>query len=97
MSDHPYLDIVILKNPCTGALEQMPVAMVNAYVPYASDLHLEDAARAAAIRDDEEATNLILSIKLDEHDADYRRVITQPEMPEGAGYDTLSVQPPSLR
>jgi hypothetical protein len=97
MTDHTYLDIVIIKNPVNGCVEQLPVAMVNAYVPYASDLHLEDAAKVAAIRDDEEATNLILSIVLDERAADYRRVITPPEFSDGAGYDGLSIESPSLR
>lgn len=95
--EHPYLDIVILKNPCTGALEQMPVAMITAYVPYCAFLRLEEAAKVAAIRDDEAATNLLFSIILDERNTEYRRVITPPELPEGAGFDLLAVEPPSLR
>ena len=82
MSDHPYLDIVILKNPVTRKLEQIPVAMIAAYVPFASFLHLEEAARVAAIRDDEAATNLLLSM-----DTEY----LSDQFSEGTGYDRLSV------
>lgn len=83
--EHPYLDIAILKNPVNVDLEQMPVAMVNAYVPYAPGLRLEEAARVAAIRDDEAATNLLLSIN------------TEHQTEEGAGFDRLAVEAPSLR
>lgn len=77
--NHPYLDIVLLKNPVNGAMEQMPIAMVNAYVPFASFLHLEDAAKVAAIRDQEESDNLFISIH------------TEYQTEEGTGYDRLSV------
>lgn len=87
--EHSYLDIVILKNPCTGALEQMPVAMVNAYVPFASYLHLEEAAKVAAIRDDEAAINLKLSCVDTEYQAE--------TIPEGTFTDILATEPPSLR
>ena len=80
MTEHPYLDIVILKNPCTGELEQMPVAMVAAYMPYASYLHLEEAARVAAIRDDEAAVNLQLSCI----DTEYLSI-------DATGFDRLAV------
>ncbi len=88
MSEHPYLDIVVLKNPVTRELEQMPVAMIAAYVPFASYLCLEEAAKVAAIRDDEAAMNLLLSM-----DTEY----LVDQFPEGAGFDILSVEPPSLR
>ena len=55
-------DIVIFINPITEEMETMPVEMICAYVPFASDLYLEDAAKVAAIRDDEAATNLLLSM-----------------------------------
>jgi len=42
-------------NPFNQAFEMMPLAMVNAYVPYASHLNLEEAAKVAAIRDTDEA------------------------------------------
>lgn len=92
--EHPNLDIVVLKNPCTGALEQMPVAMVNAYVPFATDLHLEDAARVAAIRDDESACNLLLSIVSVQHPEalnEFEKIV------DGTAFDRLAVEPPSLR
>jgi hypothetical protein len=73
------MNTVIFVNPITGKIEQMPVAMVAAYVPYSEELHLEDAAKVAAVRDDEAATNLLLSIVVDDHDTEYRRVITPPE------------------
>jgi hypothetical protein len=53
--------IVIFVNLITEHIEQMPVAMINAYVPFATHLHLEEAANVAAIRDDEAARNLELS------------------------------------
>lgn len=53
---------VVYLDPFNGRIAVMPVAMVSAYAPYASDLNLEDAARVAAIRDAESATNLLLSI-----------------------------------
>lgn len=56
------LDTVIFKNPITGQVEQMPVAMIGAYLPCSDHLCLEEAARVAAIRDDEAATNLLLSV-----------------------------------
>lgn len=55
-------DNVVFVNPITNRIEQMSVAMICAYVPFASDLKLEEAARVAAIRDEEAATNLLLSI-----------------------------------
>jgi hypothetical protein len=66
----------------------MPVEMIAAYVPFATFLRLEEAAKVAAIRDDEAATNL----KLSALDTEY-----QGATPEGAGYDILAVEPPSLR
>jgi len=54
-------DLVIFTNPITGRVEQMPVAMIGAYVAHAEHLHLEEAAKVAAIRDDEAAANLELS------------------------------------
>lgn len=74
-------------NPITHAFDTMPLAMVQAYVPHAEHLNLEEAARVAAIRDDEAATNLLLSIKL---------VDLFVPIHEGAR-DELSVEPLSLR
>jgi hypothetical protein len=82
MSNVPFI------NPFTGAFEKMPVEMIAAYCSYASFLRLEEAAKVAAIRDDEAATNLKLSCI----DTEYLGAI-----PEGAGFDILSVEPPSLR
>ena len=53
---------VIFVNPITNKIEIMPVAMIGAYVQHAEHLHLEEAAKIAAIRDDEAATNLLLSV-----------------------------------
>lgn len=71
-------------NPFSGAITSMPVAMIGAYVPYASHLKLEDAARVAAIRDEDAAASLLLSI----HE--------QP-ISEGIDFDFLSVEPATLR
>jgi hypothetical protein len=49
-------------NPITGKMEVMPVEMIGAYLPYAGDLDLQKAAELAAIRDDEAAQNLMLSV-----------------------------------
>lgn len=83
------LDIAFFINPMTNRLDIMPVDMITAYVPFASDLDLETAAKVAAIRDDEAATNLKLSCQDTEYQDD--------PVPEGAGFDLLSVEPPSLR
>lgn len=82
------LDIAFFISPITQKLEIMPVAMITAYVPFASHLHLEEAAKVAAIRDDEAATNLLLSM-----DTEYLSEI----LPEGTFTDILAVEPPSLR
>jgi hypothetical protein len=82
---------VVYTDPFSDEIELMPIDMISAYVPFASFLHLEEAAKVAAIRDDEAAINLILSIVLDQRAAGYQRVIT---VPEGAGYDRLSVPLP---
>lgn len=80
---------VVYIDPISDEIELMPIEMITAYVPYASDLQLEEAARVAAIRDDEAAINLKLSCI----DTEYRA----ETFPEGAGFDLLSVEPPSLR
>lgn len=82
------MSIVVFLNPITEHIEVMPVQMVAAYVPYVSYLDLETAAKVAAIRDDEAATNLLLSCT----DTEYRSFDL-----EGCGFDLLSVEPPSLR
>lgn len=84
------MDTAVFLNPITGKMEVMPVAMIGAYVPHAEHLRLEEAARVAAIRDDEAATNLLLSV-ID---------IQCPEIlvtPEGCQSDRLAVESPSLR
>lgn len=88
---------VVYTDPITDEIELMPVEMITAYVPYASFLRPEEAAKVAAIRDDEAATNLLLSVILDEHDTEYQRVITPPELSDGVSFDRLGVEPPSLR
>ena len=80
---------VVFINPFTGGITTMPVAMVNAYVPYAQQFNLEEAARVAAIRDNDEATSFLLSVK----DC---AVLSMP-MSEGSNADLLTIQPPSLR
>jgi len=73
-------------NLLNGAFETMPLTMVQAYVPYEPHLRLEEAAQVAAIRDEENANTLLLSIKL---------VNLFVPIPEEADY--LTIQPPSLR
>jgi len=80
---------VIYTDPITDEVELMPIEMIAAYVPFATYLHLEEAAKVAAIRDDEAAANLELSC----FDTEYWSLI----LPEGCGFDILSVEPPSLR
>jgi hypothetical protein len=75
-------------NPFTQAVDMMPLAMVQAYVPYASHLNLEEAAKVAAIRDTDEANTLLLSIN--------QVNLFAPSL-EGCGHDELSVEAPSLR
>jgi len=57
------MDTVIYIDPDTGYVDQMPVAMIAAYVPYAEHLNLEAAALTAHIRDGDAAINLLLSIE----------------------------------
>ena len=83
-------ELAFFIDPFTSHLAVMPMAMITAYVPFASFLHLEEAAKIAAIRDDEAAANLLLSMDID---TEYLSLT----VPEGAGYDRLSVEPPSLR
>ena len=75
-------------NPLTQAVAVMPFEMVQAYVPYAPYLRLEEAAKVAAIRDEDEANSLLLSIQ---------QVNLFLPIPEGCSHDELSVEPPSLR
>lgn len=75
-------------NPFTQAFDIMPMEMVQAYVPYASHLNLEEAAKVAAIRDEENANTLLLSIQ---------QVNLFAPFAEGCGHDELSVEVPSLR
>lgn len=75
-------------NPFTQAVDMMPLGMVQAYVPYASHLNLEEAAKVAAIRDEENANTLLLSI---------RNVNLFVPTPDGCEHDELSVEVPSLR
>ena len=84
------LDITLVPfvNPFTNTVDMMPLEMVQAYVPFASHLNLEDAAKVAAIRDDENANTLLLSIK---------QVNLFVPIPEGCAHDELSVEPPTLR
>lgn len=80
-------DIVIFENPISGRIECMPVEMIATYIPYASHLRLEEAAKIAAIRDEDSAANLFESL------ANRYSV----SISEGCGYDELSVEAPSLR
>ena len=73
---------VIYTDPITDEIELMPIEMIAAYVPFSTYLRLEEAAKVAAIRDDEAATNLLLSM-----DTEY----LSDQFPEGTGYDRLSV------
>lgn len=59
---------VLFINPRTKLPDEMPLAMVDAYVPYASYLRLEEAAKVAHIRDEEAALNLIESIFPEENE-----------------------------
>ena len=78
---------VMFLHPINGHLNTMPVEMIAAYVPFASHLHLEEAARVACVRDEEGANNLLGSLT-DQYSV---------SISEGCGYDELSVEPPSLR
>ncbi len=82
---------VVYRNPFTGAVEMMPAEMVKAhnYSFTGSMLNLEDAARVAHKRDEENATNFLLSVQ----DC---AVLSMP-MSEGNNADLLTIQPPSLR
>lgn len=86
-------DLVPFINPYTNRMEIMPVEMISVYVPFASHLNMEQAARVTAIRDDEAAANLLLSIVS----------VLHPEtnvfdmILDGTGHDRLSIEPPSLR
>ena len=73
---------VIYTDPITDEIELMPIEMIAAYVPFSTYLRLEEAAKVAAIRDDEAATNLLLSM-----DTEY----LSDQFSEGTGYDRLSV------
>lgn len=54
---------VIYRNPYDDQkIESMPIEMIAAYVPYASDLNLEAAAKVAHMRDVDASINLLLSI-----------------------------------
>lgn len=93
------MDTVVFRNPITNKPQAMPVQMVNAYVPYASDLELEEAAKVAAIRDDEAATNFLLSVIEAQEPGLLRtfEALASLNYPEGASIDLLAVEPPSLR
>ena len=78
------MDTAIFTNPITGHVEQMPIEMIGAYVPHAEYLHLEEAAKVTAVRDEEAAANLI------PFDTEY--LVVSP-----LDVDRLAVQPPSLR
>jgi len=77
------MDTVIYIDPNTGYVDQMPIAMIAAYVPYAEYLNFEEAAHMAHICDVDAAINLLLSI--------------DETIPEGTSLDVLSVESPSLR
>ena len=80
---------VVFINPITEHLDFMPVEMINAYVPtFASYLKLEEAAKVAAIRDEDAAINLLASVT---------EPVLSMVVDEGCGFDILSVEPPSLR
>ena len=83
------MNTAVFVNPITKQIEQMPVEMIAAYVPFADHLPLELAARVAAIRDDEAARNLELSCL----DTEYQALT----LADATGFDYLAVEPPSLR
>ena len=81
---------VVYRNPFTEAVEMMPAEMVKANLySFAHPINLEDAARIAMKRDEENATNFLLSVQ----DCS---VLSMP-MSEGSNADLLTIQPPSLR
>lgn len=79
---------VVYVDPFTDRIASMPLEMLQAYVPYAPHLRLEEAAKVAAIRDEDEAANLLLSIER-------ANLFCTP--PEGCTNDEISVEPPTLR
>ena len=74
-------------SPLTNNFAVMPLEMVQAYVPYASHLRLEEAAKMAAIRDFENAATMLRDLNGG----------IDPTIPEGCARDELSVEPPTLR
>lgn len=55
---------VVYRNPFTGEVEIMPAEMVKANLySFAHPINLEDAARIALKRDEENATNFLLSVQ----------------------------------
>lgn len=83
------MDTAVFLNPVTGRIEVIPTEMIGVYVPYAEHLNLEQAARVAAIRDEEAAANLL--------DSATDSPLLSSGVDEGCGFDLLSVEPPSLR
>lgn len=80
---------VVYVDPFTERIASMPLEMLQAYVPYApKNLRLEEAAKVAAIRDEDEANSLLLSIE---------QVVLFCTPPEGCTNDEISVEPPTLR
>lgn len=76
-------------NPLTEKLDIIPLGMVQAYVPYAPHLPLEDAARKAAVLDFESAATLLRDLN-----GGIDPTISYPLVEEA---DYLTIQPPSLR
>ena len=74
-------------NPFSNTFDVMPLAMAQAYVPYAPYLRLEEAAKVAWIRDFENAATLLRDLNGG----------IDPTIPEGCSNDELSVEPPTLR
>lgn len=78
-------------SPLTKAFDVMPLEMVQAYVPYASYLNLEEAAKVAAIRDFESAAEILRDLN-----GGIDPIVSCP-ITDGCGHDELSVEAPSLR
>lgn len=86
----PDLTPVVYRNPYTGEVTTMPTEMVKVhnYNFLGGYLNLEDAARIAHKRDEENAVNFLLSAE------EACLVLSNNTISEGTPFDLLTIQPP---
>ena len=81
---------VVYRHPFTGVVSTMPAGMIEANLySFGPPLNLEDAARIAHKRDEENATNFLLSVE----DA-CSPILSINAISEGSPFDLLTIQPP---